>query len=364
MRQRILHVVPNLRYGSAARQAVLLAEGRDREHFECRVASLGAGGPAETQFTRASVPVTRLGSRGRIDPRPAWELRRLLGDFAPDVIHAWQPSAVRTVRLALALQPSSARLVVSRPLSRGTAPLAARFHTWMLRSADRIAVTGRQEMERCLSLGIPSGKLASVRVGVRQTKPALAADGNRRRYIACVGPIESHKGLKDAVWAFDVLHYIYKDLHLLLIGTGPDEPRLRKFLRDIGIEDLVHFLGDRSDLADLFALAELVWVPGRSGGVGAIVEAMAASRPVIATHLPESAEVLADGAAGCLVPANDPAELSRQTRRLMDDVELRARMGEAGRQRAAREFDAADMVRDYETIYHELTTRAVSIRAG
>jgi glycosyltransferase involved in cell wall biosynthesis len=201
-------------------------------------------------------------------------------------------------------------------------------------------------------------------VGVRRSAAkSTGKDEEGRRYIACVGPIESHKRLKDAVWAFDVLHYIYKDLHLLLIGTGPDEPRLRTFVRDVGIEDLVHFLGDRSDLAELFALSELVWVPGRSGGVGAIVEAMAASRPVIATRLPESAELLADGATGCLVPANDPAELSRQTRRLMDDVSLRARMGEAGRQRATREFDAADMVRDYEAIYEELTTR-VSACAG
>lgn len=354
MSQKILHVVPSLRYGSAARQAALVSAGVDRPRFDCRVISLTVDGPAGVELSGMGIGVTALGSRGRIDPRPAWELRRILQEFSPDVIHAWQPAALRAVRLAAWTAGSAARLLVSRPLTGSFPALGKRLNGWLLGGVDCVVISGAEEREQCLRVGVPAARLRLVRAGVR-LPAAVSAPSPERRFIACVGPIESRKGLKDAVWAFDVLHYLYNDLHLLLVGTGPHERQLRAFAQDVGVAHLVHFLGDRADVSDVFAMAEVVWVPGRSGGVGAIMEAMAAGRPIVASRLRDSVELLGDGQAGVLIPPNDPAELARQTRRLLDDADLRQRLGEAGRSRAARDFDGGDMVCDYQSLYEELT---------
>jgi glycosyltransferase involved in cell wall biosynthesis len=160
-----------------------------------------------------------------------------------------------------------------------------------------------------------------------------------------IGPIEPRKGFRDAVWALDILHYLYDDLRLVLAGDGSDRPRLEEFARAIEVDKRVVMLGRRPDLAPWLHRAELVWIPSRTGGgVCAALEAMAAGRPVIATRLPDLAEIVADGVAGCLVPPGDKTELARQTRFLLNDSDRRIAYGEAGRRRAAEHFSVEALV--------------------
>ena len=167
-----------------------------------------------------------------------------------------------------------------------------------------------------------------------------------------IGPIEPHKGFRDAVWALDILHYLYDDLRLALAGDGSDRLRVEEFARAIEVDKRVVFLGRRPDLAPWLQRAELVWIPSRtSGGVCAALEAMAAGRPVIATRLPELAEVVADGSVGCLVPPGDKTELSRQTRFLLNDADRRRAYGEAGRRRAAEHFSVEALVARCQELY-------------
>jgi glycosyltransferase involved in cell wall biosynthesis len=368
MKQRILQVLPNLRHGSAARQAALLAAGLPGDRFDCRVVSLDGHGPAEPAFTSAGVPVEAPDGRGSLDPRTVWALRKTLAEFDPHVVNAWQPAAVRALHLARIGLRSKPAVVVSRPLCRQSSGMVTRFDAWLLRAADRVAVHRTEEAERCLGLGVPRAKIQTVHAGmvpVSDTSTPRPLDGVAPgfRYVACVGPMAPHKNLKMTIWAFGVLDYLYNDLHLLLIGSGPELARLRKFAADVGVGHLIHFLGDRADLAECFTAAEVAWVTGSSGGTGAILSAMAAGRPIIAERTRETAELLGDGEMGRLIAPNDPAELARQTRALLDDSELRHRLGETGRRRIAEDFSPADMVRDYARIYDEVAPNRASVLA-
>jgi glycosyltransferase involved in cell wall biosynthesis len=166
-----------------------------------------------------------------------------------------------------------------------------------------------------------------------------------------VGPLEPSKGLRDAIWAFDILHFVFDDLHLLIIGVGPEAPRLREFAQIARVAGRVHFLGRRADLRTLMAHAEIVWVPSRADrGLNVSLEAMAAGKPVVASRWPMLAETVIDGETGVLVARGDKGALARETRLLLDDAERRTRLGNAGRRRAEERFGLEAMKRRFDEV--------------
>ena len=226
-----------------------------------------------------------------MEPAPFFALRRLLAELRPDVVHLWGRTALRAVaalgggrggRLFV-----SAALPAERPMNW--------FDSWLLRRADRVMVFSEAENHRCRRLGVRGDQVAVVAPGVRPAatiESASAVEMPAGRLLFAIGPIEAHKGFRDAVWALDVLHYLYEDLRLVLAGDGPDLSRLEEFARAIDVDNRMVLLGRQPDLAPWLHSAELVWIPSRtSGGVCAALEAMAAGRPIIATRLPELMEV-------------------------------------------------------------------------
>ncbi|HYT89183.1 MAG TPA: glycosyltransferase family 4 protein [Gemmataceae bacterium] len=348
---KILNLIPSLASDGAAAQLALLATGLPRDRFEVQVGLLGDADGLPTSLAAGLVPVTALGWTRLLDPRPLWRLRRLVRDFRPDVIHAWRPGALRA--LAIAVGRPQARLVVSHPFATargGEKP--SRLDRWLLGRADRVVASGEAEADRCLRAGVPPAKVVVLRPGVASAP--LAGTPGARRALLCAGRLEPHKGFREAIWAFDVLRMLYDELRLLLVGDGPDLPRLRRFVARTGAE-AVEFVGARPDVPALMSGAEAVWVPSLAdGGVRVALEAMAAGRPVVASRLPGLAEVIVEGETGFLVPPGDKIALARQTRLLLDDVALRARMGQAGRERVLREFSAMAAVSAAGALYEEL----------
>jgi glycosyltransferase involved in cell wall biosynthesis len=160
-----------------------------------------------------------------------------------------------------------------------------------------------------------------------------------------LGPIEPHKGFREAVWAFDIVRHLYDDVHFVMIGDGSDRPRVEQFAQQIGVRDHVHFLGPCAETASYLHRADIVWVPSlRGGGVCSALEAMAAGRPVIASRLPDLAEIVVDGETGFLVEPNNKAALARQTRLLLDDPSRRHQMGQSGQQHVGRFFSVDRLV--------------------
>jgi glycosyltransferase involved in cell wall biosynthesis len=166
--------------------------------------------------------------------------------------------------------------------------------------------------------------------------------------------LEPEKGFKDAVWAFDILKYVYADLYLLLIGDGPARGDLQRFARAIRADDRVQWLGDRSAVQALLGQVDILWVPSHADrGQNAALEAMSAGRPVVASRLPGLAEIVVDGRTGFLVARGDKAALARRTHFLLKEEQMRAQLGEAGRERACRSFSVDLLVRSFTRLYEE-----------
>ena len=360
---RVLFVIPDARHGSTATQLGLLARWLPPERFACRVAVLGTGGPLLRTLTAAGVPVDVLGWTHAWDGRPLWRLRRLAQAFQPDVVHLWRPAALRAWAVAVA---GKAAVVFS-----GVAG-CRRLDRWLLGQVDRVIVSGPAEADACLHAGLRADQLMLVPpgadpVGVARpersegrgdaTTPftAFRACHPDTPQLVCIGPLEPHKGLYDALWAFDMLRYVYNELRLHVLGTGSERLRLVRFIRTIGAAGQVRFHDQPDDVRPWLDAADVVWVPSRTaGGTYTALEAMAAGRPVVASRLPSLAEVIADGETGVLVPPGDRMSLARQTRLLLDDAGRRRQLGAAGRRHVQRRFAAGAMAQNFVEVYRTL----------
>ena len=137
-----------------------------------------------------------------------------------------------------------------------------------------------------------------------------------------------------------------------LVGRGTDCPELGSAIRQAGLEQVVIALGPRQDVPAILAAADLFVLSSKRETFGlALLEAMAAGVPVVASDLPALDDLFTDGREGLKVPPGDAEALAGALARLLDDANLARRLGEAGRERAKR-FGAEPMVRRFERLLH------------
>jgi len=136
-----------------------------------------------------------------------------------------------------------------------------------------------------------------------------------------------------------------------IAGEGPDRERVLAELRGA---DRVELLGDRDDIPELLAQAQIFVLASRSEGMPvSVLEAMAAGLPVVASDVGGVGEVVVDGETGLLVPPGDETALEQALRQLIASPDLRRRLGDAGRTRAEREFDLPRWRERHVELYRE-----------
>lgn len=197
---------------------------------------------------------------------------------------------------------------------------------------------------------LPNGADAGT-VHANGTRRDLGLSGDARLIVA-VGnlyPVKGHRYLVDAVARLAPRH---PELHLAIAGRGSEEGRLAAQALAAGVADRVHLLGLRDDVSSLLASADLFVHPSLAEGLPlAVLEAMFAARPVVASAVGEIPTVLAEGICGRLVPPADAEELAQAIEELLADGNAAARLGERARQRARREYTLDRMMDRYLDVY-------------
>jgi glycosyltransferase involved in cell wall biosynthesis len=352
---KILFLCEDLEHTGMSRQLTLLGKGLIQAGLQVRVAVLRNEGPLAVNLREAGIAVdilrwTRWMALGELK-----RLRQIVHDFSPDIVQTWGIGALRVA--ALIRNRSSLRVIAFHPLLADCKELSS-ADRWLLRSVERAVVRTAADARRLMAQGMSREKLAVVPPAVERQR--LESDRNHSvfrpngRFILCVGPFEIRKGHYDALWAFDILQYLYKDWHLVLVGNGPDKPRLDRLLPGIEARPNIHFLGIQEDTSALMRRAELVWVPSlRGGGMQVALEALAAGKTVVAGRVPELAELLEPLGADLLFPPGDKPALVRQTRRMLEDPDLRRSLAESARSWVERTFTVEKLVRRFEGLYHK-----------
>jgi glycosyltransferase involved in cell wall biosynthesis len=179
------------------------------------------------------------------------------------------------------------------------------------------------------------------------------------RLLVSIGNLYSVKGHQHVIDAVARLIDRHPRLHLAIAGRGHLADALAAQARQHKLETRVHLLGLRSDVPAVLAAADVFVLPSLSEGLPlALLEAMFAGRPIVASDVGEIAAALDHGAAGVLVPPGDPAALAASIDDLLTRPDRARALGAHARRRAADEYDVSHMVRRYRSIYEQLVARS------
>jgi glycosyltransferase involved in cell wall biosynthesis len=178
--------------------------------------------------------------------------------------------------------------------------------------------------------------------------------------IVGVGTLVRLKGFDMVVRALGLLRAQNLDAHVALVGDGPERAALVALSRELGLDGSVHFLGERSDVgAILRDAADIVAVTSYVESFGLVAaEAGAVAKPVVATRVGGTMEVVQDGVTGVLVPPGDEHALAAALTRLARDPTLRDSLGGNARTHILTRFTSESAARSFERLYSELASQA------
>ncbi len=323
---------------------------------------------AEAGCTVHEIPLRRSISP-RVDARHLIQLKGLVRELAPDIVHTHSSKAGVLGRMASISAGIGKRVHTPHtmaflfremfgPLKRA---VFFRIERSLARSTDAIVAVSESESRTFAESGVvapdkvrvvPNGIDPTPLLGAAQADLAALGLDPARPTAAVVGLLNVAKGQDFAIEAIQG----HPDLQLLLAGSGETEAELRAQAERLGVADRVAFAGFRRDVPELLAAVDLLLLPSRWEGMPYIVlEAMAAGLPVAATPVDGARDLVRHGATGWLAEASSaPAIAAMLGEALAATPEERAALGAAGRERVLADYTADAMVERLVALYAEL----------
>jgi glycosyltransferase involved in cell wall biosynthesis len=344
-RPRLLVAITLAEVGGAQSYVALLLPALT-ERFDVTVAAWGPG-PLREAAARAGARYVPLRHVQRAvhpvrDVLGLVELVRLCRAVRPDILHANSSKVGVLGRLAAALARVPIRVFTVHGWAfKADTGLTARLYLL----ADRLvrplttAIVCVAEGERIAGLAARTCTDRQAVVIPNAVDVAAFAPADPRReppLVVSVGRLKAPKDFDTLVRALALLPAGRR--RATIVGDGPDRPALEDAARALGVD--LELAGERDDVPELLAGSTVFVLSSRSEGMPiSILEAMAAGLPVVASRVGGVPELVEDGVTGLLVPPGDARALADALGRLDADPELRARLGAAGRARAAERFD-------------------------
>jgi glycosyltransferase involved in cell wall biosynthesis len=240
-------------------------------------------------------------------------------------------------------------------------------------ATNRIVVVGEGQRDEIAGYGVaPLKKLVPIRLGLELGQFTQADRGRSRGQlrrelgigsdiplvgiVARLVPVKAHEMFFRAAVR---VRAAMPQAQFLVLGDGERRAELEALVGELGLHGSVRFLGWRRDMVNVYADLDVVALTSRNeGSPVALIEALASARPVVATAVGGVPEVVVDGVTGLTVPASDSDAFADAVIRLLNDQELAARLGAAGRQHVYPRYDSSRLADDVRTLYlRELAAR-------
>lgn len=312
------------------------------------------------------IPMSR-GIRPLEDGVALWRIHRLLKQHAFDLVHSHSSKAGFLGRLA-AKRAGSRVITIYSPhaISISANPAYAHLERFAGHFTDAMLGVSRSEREELESYKVvPASKLHYVTAGIDVSAFAAYSDsGEFRRQmsipadailIGTAGRLAPQKDPLTFVRAAAQLHHAGVPAYFAWAGDGELREQAEDLARSLGVAERVRFTGYRRDIRPFLAALDVFALTSRYESFGYVTcEAMALGKPVVATNVAGSKELVQDGETGLLIPCGDVDACAAAVRKLAGDPVLRRAMGAAGRQRVCEHYDVGRMVRQVEDFYWKL----------
>jgi len=290
---------------------------------------------------------------GKFDAHSIAEHVRAFRRLAPDICHVNLRTPWTCQGALLAGVLTRARIVAVEHLPLHS---PSGFVRWSRRRLARfyaahvsVGVQSARLVE--LEVGLRAGSVGTVHNGILEVGLPPASPEPHAAVLGSLGRLDEQKGYELLVEALAEL----PGVTAVVVGEGPLRGVLEARAAELGVSERLRLPGWSDDARSFLPTFDVFVLPSRYEGFPlSIIEAMLAGLPVVATRVGSVAEAVEDGETGFLVSPGDRTALVAVLRRLLDDPELRRRLGDAGRARARREFTARAMAARYERLYDEI----------
>jgi glycosyltransferase involved in cell wall biosynthesis len=342
----------------------------DRKRFDVSVfcvESAWTGSPLLARLREAGLRLFDMDIRRRLYGahalRQIARLARFLRRERVDILHTYLPESNIVGALARLLSGSRTFVASQRSMWSFVPPNKRLASKIAYRIADWIHVNSADYQDSIQAvMHVPDSKFLLIHNGIDLEEFDTAGDRDRvRRELG----IKDHErvvgmvaGMQYAIKGHDVflraaraIAHRTSDVRFMLIGDGPRRRAIEAHGRELGLERQLMFLGYRTDVPRLLASMDVfLQCQTYTGGSNAVLEAMAASRAVVATSASRDNEVV-DGTCGYVVRPGDDGALAERTLELLEDPALATRFGKHAYLRVHAEFTIARMVRAFEEFY-------------
>ena len=361
--------------GGAERTLVDLANGLDDDRYDVTVWTIFDANPLAADL-QSTVTVRSLTSAGRVKNSAVDSVKNPLVYVVvpvrfcytaaverPDIIHSFlffdnilariagivAPSTIITGVRSVPNEPNRIRAIVDRAT---------------IGLSDLVVSNSEAGSELAITRGAAADRVTVVRNGrdistyQQAEAEAISAelDLDDELVVGTVGRHLERKGHFELVTAWSQLQETAIDATLVFVGDGPDREAIEQHAQELGCTDSIEFLGMRDDVPALLSVMDVFAFPSHFEGLpGAVIEAMAAGLPIVATPVDGTGELLDNYQTGLFVSVNAPDELAWALTRLLEAPALRTALGDAAEQEATQEFTIERMVTEFDEQYRTLT---------
>jgi glycosyltransferase involved in cell wall biosynthesis len=367
----VLHLRDTYEIGGPGKTILETHRAIDRNRFRMHLGVFVRDGesgdsPFTTEARRLDMPVHFVRGRHSYDPRMIGRVNDLVRNLQIDIVHAHEVKSDVIAYLAARLRP---------------VPIVTTLHGWIgnglkqrglialdkrvARGFDRVIAVSRKIERQLIDAGVPADKIRMLhnaivveryrRTGRRGVLAEVIGRPVPSPVIASIGRLSIEKGHADLINAIDLVKRRGRDVSLVLIGDGPERPKLIQQINALGLQGTVHLPGYMQEPQRFLEEVDLMVLPSHTEGLpNAALEALLMEVPVLATRVGGTPEVITDGETGRLVPSHSPEALAGGILDFIADSEAWMRMARRGKDMVAANFDFLARTRKLQVIYEEL----------
>ncbi|MFO0754200.1 MAG: glycosyltransferase [Thermodesulfovibrionales bacterium] len=361
---RLMHITHDLAIGGLQQVVVTLCNASDRQKFDLSVLCLRDTGELAGELERAGVPVHSLPRKEEgVDYFSFLKVAKILKREKIDIIHTHntQPFIDGTLGALLArvktiVHTDHSRIFPDKRRYMFAERILSRF------ACKVVGVSHPTSRNLIHYEKIAPGKVTTILNGIdgsaygkgidREKKKRELGIAGRDPVIGLGVRLVRQKGISYLLRAMPEVRKDFPHIALVIAGKGEYESALKREAAELGIAEAVFFIGPRRDMAEVLQVLDLYVLPTLAEGLPlALLEAIAAGCPPVATDVGGNYQVVEHGVNGSLVEPGSPAALSAEIVRLLGDAAVREAYRIRGREIFKEKFSAAAMARSYQELY-------------